>query len=66
MHSLESFWNAFSAFSEHIADVGLGALAIALSLHMGNLILRSLAWRRIPAARCGGAASPVRTCPVSA
>jgi uncharacterized protein (TIRG00374 family) len=47
VHSLQSFWDAFSAFSEHIADVGLGALAIALALHMGNLILRSLAWRNI-------------------
>ena len=56
VHSLESFWNAFSAFSEHIADVGLGALAIALSLHMGNLILRSLAWRNILVAAHPGCA----------
>ncbi len=50
MHSLQSFWNATSAFADRLSAVGLEALMIALALHLTNLLLRATAWRNILAA----------------
>jgi uncharacterized membrane protein YbhN (UPF0104 family) len=50
VHSLQSFWNATSAFADRLSAVGLEALMIALALHLTNLLLRATAWRNILAA----------------
>jgi uncharacterized protein (TIRG00374 family) len=44
---LHTFWHATVVFSERLADVSFGALAIALALSLTNLVLRSIAWRNI-------------------
>jgi uncharacterized protein (TIRG00374 family) len=50
VNSLQSFWHATGVFSDRLADVHLGALAIALAFGLSNLLLRSTAWRNILAA----------------
>ena len=47
MSSLHAFWHATIVFSQRLADVGFGALAIALGFSLLNLIMRSTAWRNI-------------------
>ncbi len=44
---MHTFWHATVVFSERLADVSFGALAIALGLSLANLVLRSVAWRNI-------------------
>lgn len=44
---MHTFWHATVVFSERLADVSFGALAIALALSLTNLMLRSVAWRNI-------------------
>ena len=44
---MHTFWHATVVFSERLANVGFGALAIALALSLTNLALRSIAWRNI-------------------
>jgi uncharacterized membrane protein YbhN (UPF0104 family) len=50
VHSLHAFWNATSAFADHLSQVGVGALLLGLLLHFANLLLRATAWRNILAA----------------
>jgi uncharacterized membrane protein YbhN (UPF0104 family) len=45
--SLRSFWDALGRFVDAIGSVGLTALALALGLHLLNLLLRTRAWRNI-------------------
>jgi uncharacterized protein (TIRG00374 family) len=45
--SLQSFWHATVAFWHGLTGVAFDALAIALLLHLGNLLLRTRAWRNI-------------------
>ena len=47
MSSLHAFWHATVVFSQRLADVGFGALAIALAFSLLNLVLRASAWRNI-------------------
>jgi uncharacterized protein (TIRG00374 family) len=42
-----SFFHAVRIFGEHLAAVRWEFLALALALHFGRLVLRSLAWRAI-------------------
>lgn len=41
------FFHAVKVFFDELADVGWGALAIALGLHLGKVLLRTIAWRNI-------------------
>jgi Lysylphosphatidylglycerol synthase TM region len=45
--SVHAFWHATLVFSERLTAVHLGALGLAIGLSIGNLVLRSLAWRNI-------------------
>jgi len=47
VNSLHAFWHATTVFSSRLADVRLGALALALGFCVANLTLRSAAWRNI-------------------
>jgi uncharacterized protein (TIRG00374 family) len=44
------FFHAVGVFFHELAGVGWGALAIALGLHFGKIVLRTFAWRNIIAA----------------
>jgi uncharacterized membrane protein YbhN (UPF0104 family) len=44
------FFHAVRVFGDELAGVGWGALAIALALHFGKVVLRTFAWRNIIAA----------------
>jgi uncharacterized protein (TIRG00374 family) len=44
------FFHAVGVFFNELAAVGWGALAIALGLHFGKVVLRTFAWRNILAA----------------
>jgi uncharacterized membrane protein YbhN (UPF0104 family) len=41
------FFHAVKVFFDELAGVGWGALAIALGLHLGKVLLRTVAWRNI-------------------
>src|ERR1043165_9477750 len=41
------FFHAVKVFFDELAGVGWGALAIALGLHFGKVLLRTVAWRNI-------------------
>jgi uncharacterized membrane protein YbhN (UPF0104 family) len=45
-----AFFHAVGVFFDELASVGWGALAIALGLHFGKVVLRTIAWRNILAA----------------
>lgn len=47
---MSEFFHAVAVFFDELASVGWGALAIALGLHFGKLVLRTFAWRNILAA----------------
>lgn len=47
MESLRGLWNAVEVFADSLASVSFGALALALSFHLGNLLLRTRAWTNI-------------------
>jgi glycosyltransferase 2 family protein len=47
---VSEFFHAVAVFFDELASVGWGALAIALGLHFGKLVLRTFAWRNILAA----------------
>jgi uncharacterized membrane protein YbhN (UPF0104 family) len=47
---VSEFFHAVAVFFDELASVGWGALAIALGLHFGKLVLRAFAWRNILAA----------------
>jgi uncharacterized membrane protein YbhN (UPF0104 family) len=47
VNSIDSFWNAVTAFGHHLTSVAVGALLLALVFSLANLLLRSLAWRNI-------------------
>jgi len=47
VNSLRSFWQAATDFGQHITDVRLDALLIAVGFTLANLILRASAWRLI-------------------
>jgi uncharacterized membrane protein YbhN (UPF0104 family) len=48
------FFHAVKVFFDELAGVGWGALAIALSLHLGKILLRTVAWRNILRASFSG------------
>jgi uncharacterized membrane protein YbhN (UPF0104 family) len=48
------FFHAVKVFFDELAGVGWGALAIALSLHLGKVLLRTVAWRNILRASFSG------------
>lgn len=50
MDSLEAFLDAFGTFLERLVDVRWTPLALAVCLHLGNLAVRTYAWRNIIAA----------------
>jgi uncharacterized membrane protein YbhN (UPF0104 family) len=41
------FFHAVKVFFDELAGVGWGALAIALGMHLGKVLLRTVAWRNI-------------------
>jgi uncharacterized membrane protein YbhN (UPF0104 family) len=41
------FFHAVKVFFDELTGVGWGALAIALGLHLGKVVLRTVAWRNI-------------------
>jgi glycosyltransferase 2 family protein len=45
-----AFFHAVGVFFDELTSVGWGALAIALGLHFGKVVLRTFAWRNILAA----------------
>ena len=47
---MSEFFHAVAVFFDELASVGWGALAIALGLHFGKVVLRTFAWRNIIAA----------------
>jgi uncharacterized membrane protein YbhN (UPF0104 family) len=47
MESIRSFFDAAGAFLDHLSEVNLNALLIALTLHCANLLLRTKAWYTI-------------------
>ena len=47
MNSLRSFWQAATDFGQHITDVRVDALLIAVGFTLANLVLRASAWRLI-------------------
>jgi uncharacterized protein (TIRG00374 family) len=47
---VSEFFHAVSVFFDHLASVGWTALAIALALHFGKVLVRTFAWRNIIAA----------------
>jgi uncharacterized membrane protein YbhN (UPF0104 family) len=52
------FFHAVGVFFDELASVGWGALAIALGLHFGKVVLRTFAWRNILAAAYPGTRMP--------
>jgi uncharacterized membrane protein YbhN (UPF0104 family) len=55
------FFHAVGVFFDELASVGWGALAIALGLHFGKVVLRTFAWRNILAAAYPGTRMPWRS-----
>jgi hypothetical protein len=47
VESIRSFFDAAGTFLDHLSEVNVGALLIALALHCGNLLLRAKAWHAI-------------------
>ena len=47
MESIRSFFDAAGTFLDHLSEVNVGALLIALALHCANLLLRTKAWHAI-------------------
>jgi uncharacterized membrane protein YbhN (UPF0104 family) len=47
MESIRSFFDAAGTFLDHLSEVNLNALLIALVLHSANLLLRTKAWHSI-------------------
>jgi uncharacterized protein (TIRG00374 family) len=47
VESVHSFWHATEAFWHGLTGVAVGALIVALVLHLTNLALRTRAWRNI-------------------
>ena len=56
------FFHAVKVFFDELAGVGWGALAIALGLHLGKVLLRTVAWRNI--LRASFPELPIRLPPV--
>jgi uncharacterized membrane protein YbhN (UPF0104 family) len=50
MESIRSFFDAAGTFLDHLSEVNLDALLIALALHCANLLLRTKAWHSIVSA----------------
>jgi uncharacterized membrane protein YbhN (UPF0104 family) len=55
---VSEFFHAVGVFFDELASVGWGALAIALGLHFGKVVLRTFAWRNILAAAYPGTRMP--------
>ena len=55
---MSEFFHAVGVFFDELASVGWGALAIALGLHFGKVVLRTFAWRNILAAAYPGTRMP--------
>ncbi len=62
MSSISSFTDAARVFFNHLADVKLWPLAIALLLHTANLLLRTFAWYAILRAAYPGTKYRYRSC----
>ena len=62
MSSISSFIDAARVFINHLADVKLWPLAIALLLHTANLLLRTFAWYAILRAAYPGTKYRYRSC----
>jgi uncharacterized membrane protein YbhN (UPF0104 family) len=58
---VSEFFHAVGVFFDELASVGWGALAIALGLHFGKVVLRTFAWRNILAAAYPGTRMPWRS-----
>ena len=62
MSSISAFTDAARVFLNHLADVKLWPLAIALILHTANLLLRTFAWYAILRAAYPGTKYRYRSC----
>ena len=62
MNDISAFADAARVFANHLADVRLGPLAIALLLHTVNLLLRTRAWYSILRAAYPGVRYRYRSC----
>ena len=62
MSSISAFADAARVFANHLADVKLGPLAVALLLHTINLLLRTGAWYSILRAAYPGVRYRYRSC----
>jgi uncharacterized protein (TIRG00374 family) len=59
---VSEFFHAVRVFFDELAGVGWAALAIALGLHLGKVLLRTVAWRNILRAAFPG--MPMRWSPI--
>jgi len=59
---INAFADAARVFANHLADVRLGPLAVALLLHSINLLLRTRAWYSILRAAYPGVKYRYRSC----
>ena len=57
MSSITAFTDALRVFLDHLADVRVWPLVIALALHTANLLLRTGAWYSILRAAYPGCAT---------
>ena len=62
MNDISAFADAAGVFANHLADVKLGPLAVALLLHSINLLLRTRAWYSILRAAYPGVKYRFRSC----
>jgi uncharacterized membrane protein YbhN (UPF0104 family) len=62
LSSITAFGDALRVFLNHLAEVKLAPLAIALLLHTVNLLLRTRAWYSILRAAYPGVRYPYRSC----
>ena len=62
MNDISAFADAARVFANHLADVKLGPLAVALLLHTINLLLRTGAWYSILRAAYPGVKYRYRSC----
>jgi uncharacterized membrane protein YbhN (UPF0104 family) len=62
VNDISAFADAARVFANHLADVRLGPLAIALGFHTLNLLLRTGAWYSILRAAYPGVKYPYRSC----